>query len=152
MAGDVFFAHASITPYFKELNIIVYLHLFPLVCPSILYMWVESNSSSHWQHLAKCLVIKQLFVKWPSKWMNGYMTVLFSALHWWAHSSHSLVSKVPPLILFLKVSLMENHLLLHTWQMSHTSVVMKFSSYSHFSVLDGRIHVKKFYFTPFRLL
>lgn len=99
---------------------------FPPLCPSLLKTWMESYSSSNWQHLAKYLVIRQLSIKWLNKWMNVYMASLLSVLHLWARWSHSLISKGFPFNFLFKglsfVSLIENLLLLrHLTNESHLS-------------------------------
>lgn len=156
MIGDVFFVHASITLCFEVLHYNYHLYLFSPVCPSILQTWMESYSSSDWQHLAKYLVTKTT-VCWMIEYMNEclYDFTVISVTLMGTRKSFIGQQRTSINSFFFKtfsfVSLMENRLLFHTWQMSHTSAVMKFS-FCQFSVSDGRIRVKTFYFIPFRLL
>lgn len=136
---------------------IIYFYLFSPFCPSISQIWMKSYSFSDWQHQQSTWWWNNCLLKgWINELMNAYMASLLAALNWCSHSSHLLVSEGFPLNSFFKVSLLflswRILFSFDTWQMSHTSTVMKFSFHCQFTVPDGRIHVKTFYFIPFRLL
>lgn len=88
--------------------------------------------------------------EWMFIWLHSYQQYIYGhawVIHWSAKDFLLTVfSKESLLFLSWRIFYFD------TWQMSHTSAVMKFSFYCQFSVPHGRIHVKTFYFIPFRLL
>lgn len=99
----MFFVHVSITLCFEILH---YNYLFLCLSPNLSFSLADMDgvlSSASGKVLGYKMTVT---VECLNKWINVYMTSLLPVLHWWAQSSHSLVSKGLPLTLFWNVSLL----------------------------------------------
>lgn len=87
---------------------------------------------------------------WIYEWMTVYGTSLWSALYLWTYCSHSSISKGLLFTLFKGTFFFKQRILfyLNTWQMSHTSAIMKFSLYCQVSVPDEESMLKLFILFP----